>query len=1251
MRVELNKTDPEATYGNKRAELVYNSASSESQANPNLRWWKWSNYFPSATCKVDAAEEIFSQWHDKSPDCSASPPLAFEMKNGKYRIVIRSSTEDYCNGGKVTTQYFDLGNIGYDQWNDWVVYYNPQYTSSGQVKIWLNGKVVLDYKGPCFYNGSWPAYWKLGIYKWLWMGSGSSSSTTQRIYYVDDVKIGDNTASESSFVTGSTTPANAAPTAAAGSDLFITLPTSSVTLNGSNSSDADGSISTNKWTQISGPSTGTFANSGNASTAVSGLVQGTYVFRLTVTDNDGATDTDDVTVTVAASTTTPNVAPVAEAGSSKTVTLPTSSTTLSGSGTDSDGSIASYKWSQVSGPNTSSFNSSSSSSCTVSNLVQGSYSYKLTVTDNKGATASDNVTVTVNAAPVANKAPTVTGGSDKAITLPTNSTSISGSAADSDGSIASYKWSQVSGPNTATFSTTTASNTTVSNLVQGNYSFKLTATDNDGATASATVDVTVNAAANTAPTVSAGSDKSVTLPTSSTSLSGSASDKEGSIASYKWSQTSGPNTATFSTTTAASTTVSNLVQGTYSFKLTATDNNGSASSSTVSVTVNAAANTAPTVSAGSAKSITLPTNSTALSGSASDKDGSIASYKWSQASGPNTATFSTTTAASTTVSNLVQGTYSFRLTATDNDGSAASSTVSVTVNAAAATNKAPVVNAGSDKTITLPTSTTALSGSATDSDGSIASYKWSQVSGPNTATFNTTTSASATVSNLVQGSYSFKLSATDNKGATGSATMTVTVNAATATNKTPVADAGAPVTITLPTSSAQLSSKSYDPDGKIASYTWSQVSGPNTAKFNTTTSSMPTVSGLVAGIYTFKLAIKDDKGATASATTTVTVKAATSTNQAPVAKTVGVQDLVGTSVTLNGADSYDNDGQITAYSWTQKSGPSTATISNSTSATAQASGLKPGTYVFTLQVTDNDGAKGTATLTLNVSAPTAATAPVARAGADQTIYLPTNSVTVDGSGSSDPNGTIKSYVWTKISGGTAVIGTASTARTSISSLVEGTYSFKLEVTDNDGQKDADTIVVKVLKNATSTNQTPVAKAGDDKTINEPISWITLDGSWSIDNDGKIVMYQWKLVSGATSAVIENPNAMTTKVNGLVPGVYTFQLTVKDDKGAIATDQLRTTVVGTDGSTGTSNLTIWPNPVSSTMNFKLDDNVTGNAVVKVFTISGVVVMTDQINKTGTTFTKQYNLSNLTAGTYVLSVQFDKLPASVKKFQKL
>lgn len=96
---------------------------------------------------------------------------------------------------------------------------------------------------------------------------------------------------------------NVSPSAAAGTDQSITLPSAVVTVDGSSSSDPDGTIFSYAWTKISGPATYTITSPSSASTTITGLVAGTYVFRLTVTDNDSATDTDDITITV-------NAAPV-----------------------------------------------------------------------------------------------------------------------------------------------------------------------------------------------------------------------------------------------------------------------------------------------------------------------------------------------------------------------------------------------------------------------------------------------------------------------------------------------------------------------------------------------------------------------------------------------------------------------------------------------------------------------------------------------------------------------------------------------------------------------------------------------------------------------------------------------------------------------------------------------------------------------------------------------------------------------------
>ena len=196
--------------------------------------------------------------------------------------------------------------------------------------------------------------------------------------------------------TGST-PANTPPVSNAGADKIITLPTNSVSLTGSGT-DANGTVTGYSWSKVSGPTSGTITNNTSASTTVTGMVQGAYIFQLKVTDNNGATATDNVQVTVNPATVA-NVAPVANAGSDKVITLPTNSLVISGSGTDADGTIASYSWKKTSG-GAAVLANAGTKSLSVSAMLQGTYDFELTVTDNKGASAKDVVRVTVSAASV-----------------------------------------------------------------------------------------------------------------------------------------------------------------------------------------------------------------------------------------------------------------------------------------------------------------------------------------------------------------------------------------------------------------------------------------------------------------------------------------------------------------------------------------------------------------------------------------------------------------------------------------------------------------------------------------------------------------------------------------------------------------------------------------------------------------------------------------------------------------------------------
>ena len=185
--------------------------------------------------------------------------------------------------------------------------------------------------------------------------------------------------------------------------------------------------------------------------------------------------------------------------------------------------------------------------------------------------------------------------------------------------------------------------------------------------------------------------------------------------------------------------------------------------------------------------------------------------------------------------------------------------------------------------------------------------------------------------------------------------------------------------------------------------------------------------------------------------------------------------------------------------------------------------------------------------------------PIANPGPDQTIILPTDSVKLDGSLSSDPDGTISSFQWTKISGPASfTISAASAAITSAKQLVMGVYQFELKVADNGGLFAKDTVQITV-NDLGQPNRPPVAKAGADQTITSPINSITMDGSSSTDPDNNITSYLWAKISGPPQFNITPLNTVQTQVVNLAEGVYQFELKVTDAGGLFSKDTIQITV--------------------------------------------------------------------------------------------
>lgn len=184
-------------------------------------------------------------------------------------------------------------------------------------------------------------------------------------------------------------PANIPPVVDAGTNQSLVLPTNTITLTAT-ATDSDGTIVSKVWNKISGGSV-TITNPYQLSTSVLLSTPGTYVFSFTATDNSGETTSDTITVTLLSM----NVLPIVNAGKDTTLRLPVNSRSMYGVATDPDGTIASYLWYKVSGPSTYTIATPTNKNTIIANLVAGTYVFALQVTDDRGGTKTDNVTIVV----------------------------------------------------------------------------------------------------------------------------------------------------------------------------------------------------------------------------------------------------------------------------------------------------------------------------------------------------------------------------------------------------------------------------------------------------------------------------------------------------------------------------------------------------------------------------------------------------------------------------------------------------------------------------------------------------------------------------------------------------------------------------------------------------------------------------------------------------------------------------------------
>jgi PKD repeat protein len=479
-----------------------------------------------------------------------------------------------------------------------------------------------------------------------------------------------------------------------------------------------------------------------------------------------------------------------------------------------------------------------------------------------------------------------------------------------------------------------------------------------------------------------------------------------------------------------------------------------------------------------------------------DSDGAITAYAWD---------FDDSSPAATTAiashSFAAAGTYDVSLQVTDNDGATDTAIESVYVNAP------PVAVIVADTLVVEPGGAVdfASTGSS-DSNGTIVSYAWDF---GDSSTDNVADPAPHTYTTL--GEYAASLTVTDNDGATDTDTVTIYVSAdpvaiATASTTTPIV--GETVDFT--------GSGSADPDGTIVSYDWDFGDGGTSTAIN------PSHSYMMYGTFTVTLTVTDDDSNTDTDSLTIYV------NDPPsaIASVNEPNPITGESVDFSSTGSTDVDGTITSFEWDFGDGE-TSTDENPSHSYASY-----GEFTITLTVTDDDGAIDIDSLVIIVDDP-----PVAVATVDNDNPDIDEVINFTGSGSTDADGSVVSYVWDF---GDTNISTA--ADPSHSYSASGEYTVTLTVTDDDGHADSDTLTVTV-----NDPPTAVATVSDDTpNVGDEIDFT---GSGSTDADGTIVSYEWDFGDTNTSTDADPGHTYAAG------GEYTVTLTVTDNNGATDSDTL------------------------------------------------------------------------------------------------
>ena len=958
-----------------------------------------------------------------------------------------------------------------------------------------------------------------------------------------------------------------------------------------------------------------------------------------------------------------NKSPFANCGQDTAIILPSNFSMNATQSSDPDGIIVSYKWKKISGPSAYLFSDSTASVTAVSNLSAGLYQFELSVTDNMGAVGKDSLNLNVYAA--------IAPGTKQRILIDAGNSATNGGTITNSPNINGNVWNNMTdaraGIRVSNALTTgnlpSGLNLEVINRIDGTYNISSTGMGNGNTVgtindypASATTDhALIQSSATNGRWRITGMqpDKTYTVKfwgaRSNTTAARNAEIKRAD--ETLWKGYSATNNTDYNN--AAVFIITGKTQMDFDIRTKAGSDfsalnvvdilYGLPDSSILPPPVNLA----PVARAGVDTSLQLPVDSVTLKGCISyDPEASPLKYKWRKISGPVSYQMPVDTLCAVKVKGMIAGTYSFELAVTDTAGLTGKDTVLITLVSLINTNWPPQVIplCNNPYKIVVVGSSTAYGTGANPIDSSwvnkIRLYLLQQniqtsvinIATPGLTSYEVSPTGITipaglpytvdTLRNITKALSlnpdAIILNLPSNDVARGVPIDTIKNNfnrivAAADYQHVPIW-----VTTTQPRNGLSASEELLQMDLRD----WINTRFGNKAVdfWNTVANADGTINELYSagdgvhlnnyGHHILFTRVIEEK-----LWDTICLRR----NLPPVARAGNDTSLIGVpaSLTLNGTASFDPEGTILTYNWRILNNAAGALSSSNTSRPVFSASVQ-GNFAIELKVTDASGSSAVDTISINVSVIISNIPPVANAGADKTITLPTNTSNLDASASYDSDGNIAVYKWRKINNGNAVTITDSSAiQTAVSFTTAGQYNFELSVTDNSGAIAKDTVGITVNS---IPNNPPVANAGPDQSIQLPANRILLNGKNSYDPEASALAYKWLLINGPAGSQILTDNMDTSSVTFISAGAYTFRLTVTDNLGVSATDDVIINILAIAGANKKIKVNIYggTNPfvnpqwnnwnvssALSSINFLYDDGSI-STINSVLSASGLVV---------------------------------------------